>query len=123
MKLFTTSRHGDALVVAADAAVGSLNASDFHDEADRLIAQMRESSLKKLVFDLKRAEYFGSQMLELMISVWRHVSPANGALALCHVSEAGRDVLHVVGLDMFWPVCNTLDEAISALGPSSESST
>ena len=114
MKLFTTSCHGDALVVAAKEAVGSLSSIDVRDEADCLMAQMHTSGLKKLVFDLERADYFGSQMIELMIITWRYLSPTQGTLALCHVSEAGREVLHVVGLDKFWPVCNTLDEALAA---------
>jgi len=123
MKLFTTCRHGDALVVAANAAIGSLSSTDVRGEADCLMAQMHESGLKKLVFDLERADYFGSQMIELMIIAWRYVSPAHGALALCHVSAAGREVLRIVGLDKFWPVCNTLDEAIAASQNCSESST
>ena len=82
--------------------------------ADCLLSQIHALGINKLVFDLERADYFGSQMIELLIIAWRYVSPAHGTLALCHVSAAGREVLRVVGLDKFWPLCDTLDEALAS---------
>lgn len=114
MKLFTTYRNGDALVVAANIPIGSLTSTDVRDEADCLLSQLHALGINKLVFDLERADYFGSQMIELLIIAWRYVSPAHGTLALCHVSAAGREVLRVVGLDKFWPLCDTLDEALAS---------
>ena len=121
MNLFTTSCQGDALVAVAEGAIGSLGPVDARREADCLLAQMQAEGVKKLVIDLGKANYFGSHMIELMIITWRHLSPAHGILALCQVSETGREVLEAVGLDKFWPVCNTLDEALAAAAPCWES--
>jgi anti-anti-sigma factor len=113
MRHFTTSRFNDTLVVSAKQAIGSLDSTDVRHEADCLMEQLHTLNLKKLVFDLGKADYFGSQMIELMIIAWRYLSPVHGTLSLCQVSEAGRGVLRVVGLDAFWPVCDTLDEALA----------
>jgi len=114
MQFFTTSRQGDTLVAVAQGAIGSLGPVDTRLEADCLLAEMQEEGVQKLVLDLGKAEYFGSQMIELMIIAWRHLAQTHGMLALCQVSETGQEVLHAVGLDKFWPVCRTLDEALAA---------
>ena len=114
MKLFTTYRQGDALVAVAQGTVGSLGAADARFEVDALLAQIHEWGLQKLVFDMGKADYFGSQMIELMIIAWRRLASDHGILALCQLSETGREVMHTVGLDKLWPVCNTLDEALAA---------
>jgi anti-anti-sigma factor len=117
LKLFTALRQGDALVVSAQAAIGSLDFSDVRQETECLLAQLREQGLKRIVFDMRRADYFGSQLIELLVLVWRYLSPLHGTLALFQVSEPGREVLHVAGLDKFWPICNTLDEALTVEQP------
>ena len=114
MKLFTTSHQGDALVAVAEGDVGSLGTGDARLEVDSLLAQMREWDVHKLVFDMSKADYFGSQMIELMIIAWRRLASVNGMLALCRLSATGREVMHTVGLDKLWPTCNTLDEALAA---------
>ena len=114
MKLFTTSRQGDALVAVAEADVGSLGTANTRLEVDSLLMQMREWGVQKLVFDMSKAEYFGSQMIELMIIAWRRLASVNGILALCRALGDRAGSLHTVGLDKLWPTCNTLDEALAA---------
>ena len=110
---FTTECRGDALVVTANAPLGSLISTGVRSEADHLIGQLLQCGLKKLVFDMRNSGYFGSQMIELMLVVWRRLSPLGGALALCNLSPEGREVLRVVGLDAYWPICDSLDQALA----------
>jgi hypothetical protein len=52
-------------------------------------------------------------VIELMILVWRYLAPAHGMMVLCRLSPAAKDMMHVVGLDALWPMCDTLDEALA----------
>ena len=113
-KLFSTYCRDEALVVAPMEPIGSLSASDVRKEAEGLMAEVHAEGVTKVVFDMGRAEYFGSQMIELMILVWRYLSPAHGSLVLCRLSPAAREMLQIVGLDTLWPICDTLDDAVAA---------
>ena len=66
-----------------------------------------------MVFDMSRADYFGSQVIELMIVVWRRLAAVHGALVLCGMSAAAREMMHIVNLDTIWRICDTLDEALA----------
>jgi hypothetical protein len=33
-------------------------------------------------------------------------------MALCSLSEFGKELLHVVGMDRHWPVCSSRDKAL-----------
>ena len=89
-KLFTTCCRDQALVVAPTAPIGSLYVADVRKEADGLMAEVHAQGAKKVVFDMSRADYFGSQVIELMILVWRKLSAVQGTLALCQMSPAAR---------------------------------
>jgi anti-anti-sigma factor len=119
-KLFSTYDRQGALVVAAMGPIGSLSAAEVRREAESLMAEVNAHRITKVVFDMDRAEYFGSQVLELMILVWRYLAPAKGAMFLCRLSPAAREMLQVVGLDKLWPVCESLDQALAAPQTSGE---
>ena len=117
-KLFTIYRRDDALVVAALESIGSLSSANVRTEAEGMMAEMHAAGVKKVIFDLASADYFGSQVIELMILVWRYLAPVKGLLALCRLSPASREVLHISGLDSLWPICDTLEQALAASPPS-----
>jgi anti-anti-sigma factor len=112
-KLFTTYCRDQALVVAPTGPIGSLCAADVRKEAEGLMAEVHAQGVKKVVFEMSRADYFGSQVIELMILVWRKLSAVAGTLALCQMSPAAREMLHIVNLDSIWRICGTLDEALA----------
>jgi anti-sigma B factor antagonist len=112
-KLFSTYCRDGALVVAPLEPIGSLNAAEVRTEAEGLMAEVHAQGLTKVIFEMSRADYFGSQVIELMILVWRYLAPARGTIVLCCLSPAAKDMMHVVGLNTLWPICNTLDEAVA----------
>jgi anti-anti-sigma factor len=119
-RLFSTYCRDGALIVAPVEPIGSLNAAEVRGEAEGLMAEVHAQGVAKVIFEMSRADYFGSQVIELMILVWRYLAPAQGRLALCQLSPAAKEMLHVVGLDTLWPVCDTLDEALAAKGQGGE---
>ncbi len=112
-KLFSTYCRDHALVVAPMAPIGSLYVVGVRKEAEGLMAEVHAAGVKKVVFDMSRADYFGSQVIELMILVWRRLAAVQGSLALCRMSPAAREMMHIVNLDTIWRICDTLDEALA----------
>jgi anti-anti-sigma factor len=112
-RLFSTYCSDHALVVAPMSPIGSLCAADVRREAQDLMAEVHAEGVAKVIFDMDRAEYFGSQVIELMILVWRYLAPARGTLVLCRLSPAAREMLHIVGLDTLWPICDTIEQALA----------
>jgi anti-anti-sigma factor len=111
-KLYSTYCQDHALVVAPLEPIGSLYATDMRKEAEGLMAEVHAQGVKKVVFEMSRADYFGSQVIELMILVWRRLAAVQGTLALCCLSPAAREMLHIVNLDTIWRICSTLEEAL-----------
>jgi anti-anti-sigma factor len=112
-KLFSTYSRDHSLVVAPIEPIGSLYAVDVRKEAEGLMAEVNAQGVNKVVFDMSRADYFGSQVIELMIIVWRRLASVHGTLSLCRMSPAAREMMHIVNLDSIWRICDTLDEALA----------
>jgi anti-sigma B factor antagonist len=113
-EIFATETEGDTLVVTPGRTAGGLTAATARDEAERLDGQIHALKLAHVVMDMENAEYFGTYMLELMHCLWRQVRGAGGKLVLCHVSEIGKEILHVARLDILWPSYASRTEALKA---------
>jgi anti-anti-sigma factor len=112
-RFFETQCRCDTLIVTAAGNISSLASANMQTETNRLLEKVRDLGIKNLVFDLSKADCFGTSMLELMHALWRHMRQAKGTMALCNVSKIGREILGVTRLDTLWPVCDTLEEAIN----------
>lgn len=121
LTLFDTQHEGNTLIVKALENVNGLASYNIKSEADALVEQWTQHGLKHVVVDLENAEYFGTYMLELIHSVWRHVRPAHGKMAVFHVSDIGREVLHMARLDTLWPICASREDALRLVEGSRES--
>ncbi len=112
-KLFSTYCRDQALIVAPTESIGSLHTVGVRKEAEALMAEVHAACINKVVFDMSRAEYFGSQVIELMIVVWRRLAAVQGTLVFCQMSPAAREMMHIVNLDSIWRIYDTLDEALA----------
>jgi anti-anti-sigma factor len=114
-ELFKTHCRGDTLIITAQQSIAGLASGNIRAEVARLLHDFEDPSLKNVVFDLSAAEYFGTYMLELVHTLWREAQHRDGNLALCNVSEVGREILHVARLDTLWPVFSSLENAVSVI--------
>lgn len=114
-KFFRVDHHGDTLVFVAMGSLGSLVEDDVRDEWDALIQQLEIHQAKNAVIDLGTLDYFGSIMLELLVVLWKRVSARHGKLALCGVSEVGKEILHTARFHTIWPIVETREEALTAV--------
>ncbi|MGA2031970.1 MAG: STAS domain-containing protein [Thermoguttaceae bacterium] len=114
-KLFLVERETATFVVIPQENVGSLVSASAALEAQRLVEELRESKLCKVIVDFHRAEYFGTYMLEILHALWRHVRAAHGQMALCGLSDIGREIVRAARFDTLWPIYATRDEAMKAV--------
>jgi anti-anti-sigma factor len=107
--------HGDTLVVVALGDVSTLVGPAANAEVNEIISLVEQRKLKNIVIDLDRAEYFGTLMLELLNSLWRAAQSHHGKMALCSVSELGREILGVSRLDHLWEILPSREGAMEAV--------
>jgi anti-anti-sigma factor len=116
-KVFEATNNGSTLIIMPLGSVGSLAGESVNFELEALVKRLGESGLKHVIFDFQKVSYFGSSMLGAMHAVWKHVSAAEGKMALCNVSDVEREVLEVSKFDTLWPVYATREQALAAIGP------
>jgi len=116
-KVFRAEREGPTLVVTPQGSVSSLDAGTLQPEIDALLREIAADGLRSVVFDLAEVNYFGSLMLSAIHSVWKRLRPAQGKMALCNVSDLGRDILRIARFDLLWPVYPSRQEAVDAVRP------
>lgn len=112
---FTIERHGDLTVITATEAVERIDFGLEEQVADLILKPLRRQDNPSIVFDLSRAESFGSMFLALMIRCWKLALSQGGTMALCGVSDRTRELLRVTALDMVWPIYESKREAMEAL--------
>ena len=116
-KVFRAERQGPTLVVTPLGSVSSLDAGTLQPEIDALLREIAAHDLRSVVFDLAEVNYFGSLMLSAIHSVWKRLRPARGKMALCNVSDLGRDILRIARFDLLWPVYPSRQAAVDAVRP------
>jgi len=112
---FTIERHGDLTVITATEAVERIDFGLEEQVAEMILKPLRRQDNPSIVFDLTRAESFGSMFLALMIRCWKLALSQGGTMALCGVSDRTRELLRVTALDMVWPIYESKREAMEAL--------
>ena len=111
-RIFSAEIVGDTLVVAPLTNVGSLAGEQVDFELNEFLGQLARPEVNNAVIDMQRCSYFGTAMLQVMTAVWKRVRTGGGKMAICNVSEVGREILEVSRFDTLWPVCSSRSEAL-----------
>lgn len=115
-KIFEVKIEGDTLIVISLGSAGSLVAGEEMGlELADLLEQIEHSEIRYAVVDLEQSPYFGTSMLQVMAAVWKRVRARGGKMAVCNVSDTGREILHVTKFDTLWPLCSSQQEALEAV--------
>ncbi|MCA9161991.1 MAG: STAS domain-containing protein [Planctomycetales bacterium] len=105
----------DAIFVTPKQNIGSLMDLELRDEWAELNKVVDDNQVRYAIVDLAHLNYFGSSVLDWMISLWKHVKLQNGGLALCNVSPVGMEILQTSNLDSRWTIAGTRAEALAKL--------
>jgi stage II sporulation protein AA (anti-sigma F factor antagonist) len=114
--LFEVERLGDILVLTPQRNLRELEFREIERKGKEVSELASDPSVRGVVVDFGRTDFFGSSALGLLLRLWRQVSGRGGPLALCNVSDHETEVLGVTGLAGLWPVYATREEACAAVG-------
>ena len=95
--------------------LASMNWSELPATAGDILGEAADTTCPQVVFDLTGRAYFGSYFLGILVRCWKHISSHDGSLALCGVSETGREVLEITSLDTLWDIYPSRAAAIKAM--------
>ena len=105
---------GPVLVVSLPSELGSLADAELGGQFEQAIELARGDDVRHLVIDLASANYFGSQVLEWMVVMWKRIREKNGKIAFCNASQMAREILAVARFDTIWPIFASRDDAMSS---------
>lgn len=103
------------LIVVPQENVNSLIDDRVQPELMRLFTILADPAVRNVVIDFGQIEYFGSSMLEALLKLWKQVSSLGGKMAVCNISQIGREVLQVGRFDTLWDVCESREAALQAV--------
>jgi anti-sigma B factor antagonist len=115
-QIFARETLGNTVVLNPLIHLGSLNEPEISLETQELLDLLNRSASANLVIDLAHGNYLGTSMLGAIIKLWKRVSQRGGRLALCNVSESVVEVLRVTKLQTVWPIYDSREQAVTAVG-------
>jgi anti-anti-sigma factor len=112
--LFEIEREGGTIIVTPVVNLGELEDMDLN--AEEVVEVLSDLSIKNLVMDFHKTDYFGSTALGLFVKLWKMVTARNGCMAFCNPSEHELEILHVTRLNTLWPICKSREQAMKVVG-------
>jgi anti-anti-sigma factor len=111
---FEIEREGSTLIVTP---VVNLREFEYvESNAKEVVAVLRDLSIKNLVIDFQRTDYFGSSALALFVKLWKMMTGRNGGMVFCNLSKHEHEILQVTKLDTLWTICESRAEAMKVVG-------
>lgn len=107
----TEEREGDVVVLEVSGRLDSAGAAAFEEELLGRIA----AGDRHIVIDCAGLRYINSAGLRVLLVAAKRLAADGGAIALAAASGQMRSVVQVVGFDLVFPVCDTVEEAKAAV--------
>lgn len=108
MLAISSTRQGNALVVAMD---GRIDASSVKD-LERQSLEWIEAGEKRLVFDFAAVGYISSAGLRVFLLIAKRLGAAQGSLCLCGMNPTLRDVFEISGFSKLFTIVSRVEDAL-----------
>jgi stage II sporulation protein AA (anti-sigma F factor antagonist) len=102
---------GDVLVVAPAGRIDTTTS----DELERTLLARVEGGQRRLVLDLAGVEYISSAGLRVLLRIAKRLREVSGALVLCSMGVAVRQVFELAGFAPLFTVEQTREHALGRL--------
>jgi len=112
---FEVEREGQTLIVTALTDLRELDFLEIEAGARDILQMLGNGTIKNVVMDFYKTDYYGSTALGFFIKLWKRVRDRKGHMAFCGVSDHEREILQVTNLDGLWPICSSREEALKAV--------
>jgi anti-sigma B factor antagonist len=112
--MMRTETRGDILIVRFTApAIGA--AGDVQQLAQDLHALIEQAQPVKLIIDFSTVSFFSSQMLGLLVDVWRRLKDCGGRVVISGINPNLTRVFRITNLDKVFEFYPDADSAVKAL--------
>lgn len=111
-RVLRVEHDGDTLIMIPRSGLSELTYEEFTAAVEDLLADKQLPAFQNVVIDFFETDYFGSDILSVLLRVWRRVCSRHGKMAMCNVSRHETEILHLTRLDTLWPICSNRDEAL-----------
>lgn len=111
-EIFDTDRVGDVLVLTPRR---DLREFEYREIQRELLPLVDDPNVQKVVVDLGHTDYLGSTALGMLTLLCQRVAARGGHVAFCNISAHETEILQVVGLNTYWPIFRSREEALQAV--------
>ena len=112
---FEIERDGETLIVTPLINLRELEFPQIETGAKEILSLLASASVKNLIMDFKKTDYYGSTALGFFVKLWKRVRQRNGVMVFCNVSEHELEILKIMRLDGLWSVCESREDTRKAL--------
>lgn len=113
-QLLDVRTEGDILIVRVD--VVSISAMSEVEHISQLLRQsVQEHHPRCLVVDFSGVRFFSSQMLGLLVDVWRRLRDSGGTVSISGINPQLTRVFRITNLDKLFSFYETTEQAIAAI--------
>ena len=90
------------------------NEESVRPETRWLLDRLGDPAGRNVVVDLAHIPQLrsNSNLLVALIAMWKHCTANGKTMAVCNVSDKGREVLNTARFDTLWSVCTSRNEAL-----------
>ena len=103
------------MILTPKVDMGELDHERIEVAMKHVLERLNGSSVKNIILDFHKTDYFGSTALGFFVRLWKRVQMRKGRMAFCVLSPHEVEILHVTKLDAYWPICASRDDAIAAV--------
>lgn len=111
--IFEIEQEDDTVIVVPAMDLRELDYQRIEDEATTILEFLNSTNIKNVVIDFHKTDYFGST--GFFMKLWKRVSGKNGRMALCNISDSEKEILQLMKLYHFWPICSSRSEAVAVV--------
>lgn len=110
--IFQIEAEGPTLIVVPLVEACGFRYQQLHIEANSLQRKFETKQFASLVVDLSKMNYFGSELIGVLIRLARTVTNGDGRAAMCAPSPKMLEVLEGMRLNKLWPIFASRDDAM-----------
>jgi anti-anti-sigma factor len=111
--IFKIEADGPTLVVLPVVDGCGFRYQHLHVEANALQRKFEMKLFANIIVDLRNLNYFGSELIGVLIRLARTVTDGKGKAAFCSASPRMLEVLQSMRLTKLWPIFATREEAVA----------
>lgn len=96
---------------------------ELHEEGNVLLRLVQENHPRHMIVDLGEVEMLNSNLVGVLVRVFRAVEPQGGRMVICRVRPQAKQVLNSMRLAKLWDFAETVPAALGHLQGSDSGTT